>query len=94
MIFNIVMVLLSSGGSNATVWINPCGEGGQTVKVVLGSGKGGTVVAYSDDFVRSWDQTHLYRALQWLNANLGYTFTYYWSNCSGQYAISLHWLLG
>ncbi len=83
MYLSVIIALLSAGDNN--ILISPC-EGGELVKVVVGNGKGGTVVAYSDDWKRTWDQTHLYRALQWLNANLGYTFTYYWSDCYGQYA--------
>ncbi len=80
------MLLLVLGLNNSVVvFESPC-EGGKAVRVVVGDGKGGTVLAYSDDWQRSWDQTHLYKALQWLNANLGYTFTYHWSNCTGQYA--------
>jgi len=82
MYLNALMVLLVAAGSNAA---KPC-NGDTAVKIVVGEGKGGTVLAYSDDFMRTWDNTHLYKALQWLNTNLGYSFTYYWSSCGGEYA--------
>ena len=87
MYLSVIIVLLSVEDNN--ILISPC-DGGEAVKVVVGDGKAGTVVAYSDDWKRTWDQTHLYMALTWLNANLGYTFTYHWSNCSGQYAAFLN----
>jgi len=43
MYLNAVMILFLASGNN--VLVSPC-DGGEAVRVVVGNGKGGTVVAY------------------------------------------------
>jgi len=63
----------------------PAPAGAGTRIEVVGKGPA-RVLAYSDDWKRASDQTKLYRALSWLNTNLGYTFVYHYSSCNGAYA--------